>query len=188
MRYVRWNIWNSVDLFAVTRPFSPYTVSGIIPSVLYCTDLIKVNIFINSHLVIQAHWCPQTCQIPQSTCVLPVTLQNPGLSVGYRISSEHALKTIQNQNRKKDLEGKNGRKGFCSWVPLVKTRRNNLQCEENTISFPSHCFCKRIKFFLRQVNDNLSSTALSPEDTKLEQMGNVLVFSNMFREKAAPRN
>lgn len=101
MRYVRWNIWNSVDLFAVTRPFSPYTVSGIIPSVLYCTDLIKVNIFINSHLVIQAHWCPQTWQIPQSTCVLPVTLQNPGLSVGYRISSEHALKIIQNQNRER---------------------------------------------------------------------------------------
>lgn len=42
--------------------------------------------------------------------------------------------------------------------------------------------------FLREVNDNLSSTALSPEDTKLEQMGNALVFHNMFREKATPRN
>lgn len=177
----------------MTRPFSPYTVSGIIPSVLYCTDLIKVNIFINSHLVIQAHWCPQTCQIPQSTCVLPVTLQNPGLSVGFlRACIEDNPESKQRKIWKERMEGKIARThqaaGFCSWVPLVKTRRNNLQCEENTISFPSHCFCKRIKFFLRQVNDNLSSTALSPEDTELEQMGNVLVFSNMFREKAAPKN
>lgn len=93
-------------LFAVTRPFSLYSVSGIIPRALCCTNLIKVNIFINLQLVIQAHWCPQTCQTPQSTCVLPVTLENPGLSVAYRISSEPALNIIQNQN------GKNGRKGY----------------------------------------------------------------------------
>lgn len=64
-----------------------------------------------------------------------------------------------------------------------------VTCTVNRIQLisPLTVFVSKSRF-LRQVNDNLSSTALGPKDTKLEQMGKALVFCNMFREKAAPRN
>lgn len=78
-------------------------------------------------------------------------------------------------------------RGFCPQVLIVKW--GVITCTVSGIQWiPSVTIFVSKSSFLRWVNDDLSSTALSPEDTKLEQMGNALVFHNMFREKAAPRN
>lgn len=141
----------------------------------------------------QALWHPQTCQTLLSQLVFISSLWKPQVCLWFWGILRAYINNWPNQKWKERLLGfgllklHRLQRGFCPQVLIVKW--GVITCTVRRIQWiPSVTIFVSKLSFLRWVNDDLSSTALSPEDTKLEQMGNTLVFHNMFREKAAPRN
>lgn len=119
-----------------------------------------------------------------------ITLKTPGLSVVFGGGFLRAYINDQPDLKWKErfvgfafLKLHRLQRGFCPQVLIVKW--GVITCTVSRIQWiPSVTIFVSKSSFLRWVNDDLSSTAVSPEDTKLEQMGNMLVFHNMFRKKS----
>lgn len=180
--------------FTTSRPFSVVAVSGVTSRILCHPDSVcwsQAQSWLCSVQFCQAPWNPQTCQTLLGQLVCTSSLWKPQVCLWFWKILRAYISAQPDPKWKERFVGfgllklHRLQRGFCPQVFIVKW--GVITCTVIRIQWiPSVTIFVGKSSFLRWVNDDLSSTALSPEDTKLEQMGNAWYFTICSEKKLHP--